>query len=219
MCTLADSFLFVGTKLAPSNVDRLKQIIVTRDDQARLLGYPNYATWAIKDNMAKTPKAVEDLLNKVQSRLSLAADQDAERLKAYKKKDTGKAEFLFPWDGSYYGKISTAKEFGTNPDFVKEFFPAVQTLRKVLDLYSKLFSLKFVRIQGKDGDALSPTGKAGDLLWHPDVELYAVWEGKGDDFVGYLYLDVFYREGKRGSAFMMPVVPGYETKDGKRHYP
>lgn len=215
---VADMILISGEKIAPSNVETMKQAIVVRDEQARLLDYPNYATWEIKDNMAKTPKTVNDFLNGVQSKVTPTADRQSQHLRSYKKNDTG-SDYFFGWDGGYYQRISTEREFKADPEFVKEFFPAVQTIRKVLDLYSNLFSLKFVKIEGKDSDALSPTGKGDDLLWHPDVELYAVWEGKGDGFVGYLYLDIFFRDTKNQGAFMQPVVQGYQMKDGTRHYP
>lgn len=98
-----------------------------------------------------------------------------------------------------------------------------------MDLYAQLFGLRFVRIDGKDSDQMSPSGNGSDLVWHPDVELYAVWNDgyqptdgqiEDDGFVGYLYLDLFYREGKKGSgAFELGLDNGFEHADGSRYYP
>jgi len=71
--------------------------------------------------------------------------------------------------------------------------------------------LKFVEIVGADRDAISPTGNGTDIVWHPDVILYSVWddEGEGSGFVGYLYLDLHPRDGKYGHAANFGLHPGY----------
>jgi Zn-dependent oligopeptidase len=36
--------------------------------------------------------------------------------------------------------------------------------------------------------------------WHPDVELFSVYDAKSEDFVGQFYLDMHPREGKYSHA-------------------
>lgn len=90
-------------------------------------------------------------------------------------------------------------------------------------MYSDIYSFDFRKIEGDDLTRLSPTGNAKDLVWHDDVQIYTVWEATNgtdqSDFVGYLYLDLYYREGKAPGAYMLPLEPGYIKPNGDRHYP
>lgn len=213
---------------APDNVERLKKAADLRDEQARMLGAANYATSVISSNMAKTPEAVHKLLDDVQEKVTPAARKKIEHLKELKKNETGNADHYFIWDNGYYQTVSTQREYNVDSDKVKEYFPSVPTVQAILDLYEVLFHLQFVKIEkGKDMDELSPNGKGEDLIWQEDVEMYAVWDSDSQDdyasddgeFVGYLYLDLFQREGKTAGAFEYPIDPGFMKKDGTRHYP
>ena len=49
------------TRGGQENVDLLEQAIALRDEQARLLGYPNFSAYTLADRMAATPaRAAED---------------------------------------------------------------------------------------------------------------------------------------------------------------
>ncbi|CAK7221365.1 hypothetical protein SEUCBS140593_004546 [Sporothrix eucalyptigena] len=64
----------------------------------------------------------------------------------------------------------------------------------MLKLFSRCLELRFDRV---------PPEHAASSSWHEDVETWAVWdEGQksGDEFVGYLYVDLLARPNKyRGS--------------------
>ena len=77
------------------------------------------------------------------------------------------------------------------------------------NFFEELFGLQFVEILGEDRAAVAPTGKGGDIVWHDDVQVFSVWndEGEGSGFVGYLYLDLFPREGKYGHAANFNLQP------------
>jgi metallopeptidase MepB len=76
------------------------------------------------------------------------------------------------------------------------------TINGMLKIFEELFGMAFVEVVGKDRDAISPTGKGDDIVWHPDVQVFSVWdsEDEGSGFIGYLYLDLFPRDGKYGHA-------------------
>jgi metallopeptidase MepB len=66
-----------------------------------------------------------------------------------------------------------------------------------------------VEITGEERDKIAPTGKGNDIVWHEDVQVFSVWdeEAQGSGFVGYLYLDLFPREGKYGHAANFNLQP------------
>ncbi|USW49502.1 Putative peptidase M3A/M3B catalytic domain, neurolysin/Thimet oligopeptidase, domain 2 [Septoria linicola] len=212
----------------PENVGRLKKAVVLRDESARLQGAPNFATHRIQENMAKTPEAVHKLLDDTQARVKSTVERRIDHLKELKESETGTPDPIFLWDFGYYSILSNEREYNLSNEKIKEYFPSEPTMRAILDLYAELFHLQFVKIEEKDGNELSATGKAEDLVYAPDVELYSVWNDEAwsphrkrsdEDFVGYLYLDMYRRDGKPGGAYTVPIENGFSKEDGSRHFP
>lgn len=67
-----------------------------------------------------------------------------------------------------------------------------------LNLLSYMFGLSFYVV--KDDE---------NIVWHPDVEVIAIHEdpSHGSDFLGYLYLDFYCRDGKFQSASCFNLQP------------
>jgi metallopeptidase MepB len=112
-------------------------------------------------------------------------------------------------------------EYSIDETKVAEYFPLQTTVAGMLRIFEEIFGFVFVEIKPEDRAALSPTGKGEDITWHEDVILFSVWDdaSEGDDFVGYLYLDLHPRQGKYGHAANFGLQPGYLRKDGSRRYP
>ncbi|GIZ45789.1 hypothetical protein CKM354_000894200 [Cercospora kikuchii] len=218
--TTRKAIAVAGDLVAPSNVGRLEEALALRDEQARLAEQPNYSTWTLTNMMAKTPAAVQDLQQKVQDAMTPKLPKEIETLKQMKNKTGGDASHLYRWDVGLYSRLVIEEASTLDLDKQKEYFPAAQTVHRILDLYAELFGIKFVKIAGQDLDELSPTGNGTELTWHPDVELFAVWDStSSEEFLGYLYLDAYFREGKRDNAYMIPLEPGFCKDSGERHYP
>ncbi|THX16098.1 metallopeptidase MepB [Aureobasidium pullulans] len=210
------------------NVPLFKEAIVLRDEAARILGYPNHATFRIEDKMAKTPATVDDFLGDLRTRLSPGGVDEIKKLKTLKEKDfkdrgveqqnDGK---YYLWDHRYYDTLMLEHEYQLEQEAIAEYFPLETTIRGMLQIFEELFGLAFVQVTGKDRDSISPTGKGDDIIWHPDVQVFSVWddEGEGSGFVGYLYLDLHPRDGKYGHAANFNLQPGYIDENGKRRYP
>ena len=58
-------------------------------------------------------------------------------------------------------------------------------------------------------------GADGPLVWHPDVQMYSVWNIDGsEEPLGYAYLDFFPRDGKYTHAGHYPLQKvSFETLD------
>lgn len=209
------------------NVPLFREAIILRDEAARILGYPNHAAFRVEDKMAKTTKTVDDFLGDLRTRLAPGGLTELKKLKALKDADIkadgskGGDGHYFLWDSRYYDNLMLEKEYSLDQEAIAEYFPIETTIRGMLRIFEELFGLAFVEITGADRDKLSETGKGDDIVWHPDVQVFSVWDnaGEGEGFVGYLYLDLHPRPGKYGHAANFNLQPGYITENGTRRYP
>ncbi|EPS27259.1 Saccharolysin [Penicillium oxalicum] len=204
------------------NVPLFREAIILRDEAARLLGYPNHAAFRIEDKMAKTPETVNKFLGDLRSRLTAGGKREIQTLMDLKKSTDPKADGrYFLWDHRFYDRLMLEKDYSLDQQLIAEYFPLQTTIQGMLEIFEELFGLAFVEVVGEDRAAIAPTGKGDDIVWHEDVQVFSVWddEGEGSGFVGYLYLDLFPREGKYGHAANFNLQPGFIDAEGKRRYP
>lgn len=110
------------------NMALFKEAIVLRDEAARLLGYPNHASFRIEDKMAKTAETVNDFLADLRRRLVDGGKKEKEHLLELKKTDLeargepfdGK---FYLWDNRFYDRIMIEKEYSIDENKVAEYFP------------------------------------------------------------------------------------------------
>ena len=203
------------------NIELFKEAVVLRDEAARLLGYPDHATFRIEDKMAKTPKTVNDFLGDLRTRLAPGGLKEIEKLKELKKGETGSADRYFLWDHRFYDTLMLERDYQLDQNRIAEYFPLQTSIEGMLKIFEELFGLVFVKVDGEDRAAISQSGKGDDIVWHPDVQVFSVWddEGEGNGFVGYLYLDLHPRDGKYGHAANFNLQPGFMHANGTRRYP
>ena len=211
-----------------TNVPLFKEAITLRDEAARLLDYPNHAAFKIEDKMAKTPKFVDDFLGDLRTRLTPGGNSERKALAALKEQDL-KSRFpdqsfdghYYLWDQRFYDRLMLEKDYALDQEKLAEYFPLQNCIRGMLKIFEHLFGLVFIEVVDSDRAAISPSGNASDVTWHPDVQVFSVWDSKeeGSSFVGYLYLDLHPREGKYGHAANFNIQPGFIREDGSRHYP
>lgn len=181
------------------NVPLFREILLLRDETARMLGYRDHASLKTADKMMQTPQAVGALLSDIREAVAPLAAQDVDELLKIKKDETESlgtsAEELYFWDLSYYSTRRSEKE-GQQSGSVSEYFELNTTLKKLLDMFEQLFGAQFRRV-----DTRRPDGTDDALVWHEDVQMYAVWNvDDPEEFLGYAYLDFFPRDGKNSHA-------------------
>ncbi|KAJ1962835.1 metalloendopeptidase [Dipsacomyces acuminosporus] len=194
----------------PENIPLLQEAVELRLEAAKLLGYKTHAEYVLEEHMAKTPKAVLDFEKDLRERLNVLADKEIAEIEELKKADKAAAgepyEGLFSWDFRYYTNLVKERKHNISDEEVKQYFPMKEVTHGILDIYQRMLSLRFVKV-----DSLP--------VWHPDVDMYEVWEATDDKFVGHFYLDLYPREGKYNHAAVWSIRTGYERPDGSRQYP
>ena len=196
------------------NISIFKEVIILRQEAAHLIGYTSHAAFRLEAKMAKKPETVDSFLQDLRSRLIDSGQKEIDQLKQIKKADLeSRGESFdgrfFLWDQSFYNRMMMENQHSVNGQKIKEYFPLQTTIRGMLVLFQELFGLVFREITGVQRDELAESRNGSDLVWHEDVELFSVWDDdvQGGDFLGYLYLDLFSRDGKYGNASNFNLQP------------
>lgn len=169
------------------NNEKLKRIANLRLEKANLLGYKTFADYALEDTMAKNPKGVYDLLNKLWiPALEKAKEEEAE-IKKMMEADgiTGDVQ---PYDWRYYTEKIRKAKYDLDEQEVKPYLSLENVQNGVFGVCEKLYGLKFEKVENAP-------------VYHPEATLWKVSEKNGDH-VGVLYMDFFPRASKRGGAWM-----------------
>ena len=165
-----------------ANIDTL---LALRNEEARLLGYRNFAEVSLVPKMAQTPEEVIGFLHDLARRARPFAEKDLIELRAFAATELGLAT-LESWDVSYASEKLREQRYAFSEQEVKQFFPEPKVIDGLFRLIQTLFRVTITA-------DMTPT-------WHPDVKFFRIErDGK---LVGQFYLDLYARTGKRGGAWM-----------------
>lgn len=185
------------------NKEVIVRLLKLRQQKAKLLGYPNYASYAIADRMAEKPENVYNLLNRVMVPALQKAKAEEAELVVLLRKDIPGAE-LEPYDWRYYSEKMMKKKFSFNEEEVKPYLQLENVRKGVFFVANKLYGITFTQV--KDAP-----------VYYPGVTL---WECKDENgsHLGVLYLDFHPRAGKKSGAWC-GSYRGQSYKDGIRVAP
>lgn len=171
-----------------NNFEIVKHIVNLRRELAQLLGYRNYADYALRRRMAENEKNVYNLLNQlIENYLPKAKEEVAEVANKAKELEGNDFE-LMPWDFSFYSQKLKQERYDYDPDMLRPYFELSQVQKGVLGLATKLYGITF-----KKNDTLP--------VYQDDVIAYDVHDKNGD-FLAVLLVDFFPRKNKKGGAWM-----------------
>jgi len=188
---------------ASDNKAVINKIMKLRTQKAQLLGFTTSAEFVLDDTMAKTPKAVYDLLKTVWTPAVAKAKEETAELQ--KLMDfQGKGEKLEPWDWWYYSERLRKAKYNLEEEALRPYFKLENVRQGVFGLATKLYGLKFKKLSDMP-------------VYNPDVEVFEVSDVDGS-LIGILYTDYFPRAGKRAGAWMNNITDQYK-KDGMNHRP
>jgi peptidyl-dipeptidase Dcp len=165
----------------------IREILTLRAEQARLLGYDNFAAYRLDDTMAKSAEAVARLLSQVWEPAKRKAKVERGELQALARQE-GMNAAIEPWDWRYYAERVRKAKYDIDEAEVKPYFVLDNMVRALFDTATRLFGVSFA--------------ERSDLkLYHPDVRAYEVHDAEGRH-VGLFLHDNFARSGKQSGAWM-----------------
>jgi len=176
----------------PANDGVLRNLINKRDELAKLVGRPNYATLNFEDRMLNSPQEVQSLLDQMNAAARPAAERDMEKKLAALQKLQPGATKLEPWDNAYVSRIVQKESYGYDRQEARNYFNYDQTRDGILKLTEDMF-----------GVDIRPWSTP---KWDNLVEAYEMYDhGK---LIGRFYFDSHPRPGKYEHANAVPLRAG-----------
>jgi len=197
--TLWEAWTARGTHQgAHDNMPIIHEIMALRAEQARLLGYENFAAYRLDDSMAKTPVAVESLLQQVWGPANAKAHEELVKLEKVARGE-GLNDPIEPWDWRYYAEKVRQAEYDLDEAEVKPYFVLDNMVQAAFDTARRLFDITF-------------TERSALPVYHSDVRFWEVRDSVGNH-IGLFLHDNFARPGKRSGAWSSRYRD-QETLDG-----
>lgn len=167
------------------NTSLIKDILKLKQEEARMLGFKNYAELSLATKMADTPKQVTEFLDTLAQRAKPYAEKDKQELLAYAKK-LG-IDDMQAWDVGYVSEKLREDKYAFSDQEVKQYFSESKVLAGLFKVVETIFGLQ-VR-------------KADAPVWHADAAFYEISDAQNKP-IAYFYLDLYARNNKRGGAWM-----------------
>ncbi|MDG4707635.1 peptidyl-dipeptidase Dcp [Enterobacter hormaechei] len=166
----------------------IRRLTALRARQAQLLGFDNYASWSIADQMAKTPEAaLEFMRGIVPAARGRAALEQADIQKVIDDEQGGFT--VQAWDWAFYAERVRSAKHALDESQIKPYFALNTVLEDgVFWTATQLFGIRFVE-------------RFDIPVYHPDVRVWEIFDHTGEG-MALFYGDFFARDSKAGGAWM-----------------
>lgn len=190
-----------NSRAAATNLQVLKDILITRNEIANLLGYKTFAEYQTEIRMVQKPSTVWNFENKLLEKVKVKAKQDyAELLQA--KKDhlhDNSVTTVEGWEGSFYRNILLKTKYNLDQEKLKEYFEINNVLDGIFKVSQQLYNVTFKEV-------------ANPSVWYQDAKMFEVWDnGK---VIGKFYIDLHPRKDKFTHAACFGITKGKLTNQG-----
>ena len=185
---------------AYNNETNVLHITQLRQARASLLGYPNYATFALEERMAETPEKVMTFLNEQLAKDKPQAIKELEELKTF----SGLTDFQ-QWDFAYYAEKLKQERYQIDDSLLKPYLALEKAVEGMFAVAHKLYGLHFTLTEEVE-------------KYHPEVQTYKVTDENGN-YLALFYTDFFPRAGKRNGAWMTSYKEQYRDEQGNDSRP
>ncbi len=186
-----EAWITRASELGPSagqfdNNPVIAEILPLRHELARLVGFKNFAEYALATRMAKSSKQVLTFLEDLARRCLPAARQEFSDLEEF----AGRK--LNAWDMAFYSERLQESRFKVSQEALRPYFPLPKVLDGLFALIRRLYGIT-VRERTAVG------------VWHPSVRYYDLLDAE-DRVVAGFFLDPYSRTEKRSGAWMDECV-------------
>ena len=174
------------------NSECMRGILALRQEEALLLGYPNYGGLSLAAKMADHPETVVRFLRDLASKARVFAQKDLADLANFAHEQLALND-PHPWDWPYIGEKLKEARYAFSEQEVKQYFPLPKVLAGLFKIVETLFEVDISRDEAP--------------VWNAHVEFYRIERvtAGARQLIGQFYLDPSARNGKRGGAWMDDV--------------
>ena len=194
---------FGSGKTEWDNTNNMLSQLRLKDEEAKMLGFANFAALSLAPKMAKTVVEVDQFLTDFAKKAQAHGQKDWQELQLFAK-DHLDLSSLEPWDMAYASEKLKQVRYAFSENEVKQYFPLPKVLDGLFALVQTLFGVKIEK------DSLP--------VWHADVQSFKVLSKNGKLLANF-YLDPYARPGKRGGAWMDDARGRRNLPNGKIQTP
>ena len=185
------------------NKEVVRKLVSARLAKAKLMGYEDYAAFALEDRMAKNSANVYKLLDEIWTPALAQAKRELADINAEIKKEGGNFE-AEGWDWRYYFEKAKKAKFNLDENEVRPYLKLDNVREGAFYVANKLYGITFTPLKDMP-------------LPHPEAQVFEC-KDKDGTHLGVIYFDFFPRASKRGGAWC-GTYRSQTYKDGKRLAP
>lgn len=185
------------------NTPLIRELLKHRHEEARLLGFGNFAELSLVPKMAENPAAVEKFLTELAGKARAKGQADWQEVLDYARQKLG-LEKVEPWDAAWVSESLRRDKYAYSDHEVKQYFTLPAVFNGLYRLVEKLFDVR-----------ISPDSAP---VWHEDVKLWKITSPDGR-LIARFYTDLYARPSKRGGAWMDSDTTYCVLPDGSARTP
>ena len=165
----------------------MDEMLALRHEKANLLKFSNYAELSLATKMADSTAQVVQFLMDLTHQAHQQAELEFGKLKEFAA-EVYHIDKVEPWDIAYLSEKKSQARYAISQEELRPFFSLPRVMGGLFKIINKLYGMTLEVVSDID-------------QWHPDVSCYCVKDA--DHCVrGYIYIDLFARQNKRGGAWM-----------------
>ena len=186
----------LGDKPDWDNGPLMQELLMLRQEEAKLLGFANFAEASLVPKMASSPAQVMSFLRDLATRARPYAQRDLDELRDFAKAAL-RLDDPQAWDLPYVSEKLKEARYAFSDQEVRQYLTLPRVLDGLFRIVDRLFGVQLVPAQAS--------------VWHESVQFC---ELRGDgQLIGQVYLDLYARSGKRPGAWMDEVRSRWARPD------
>ena len=192
------------------NRQLLLEVLDLRAEKARILGYPNAASYLLADKMAHDPQTVDEFLAGIMEAAVARAKAERADLQAMMDRDVKAGKLpegstIEPWDWWYYAEKVRSEKYDLDEQQTKPYFQVDSVRNGIFTNAHILYGVNFEELKDVP-------------VYNPEVRTYKVTAEDGS-LLGIFTTDYKPRSSKRGGAWMNNVREQYYDEQGNEVRP
>ncbi len=182
----------------------MDEILALKFEKANLLGFANYAELSLATKMAESTEQVVSFLSDLSRRAHKQAEDEFHQLQTFAKAEHHIND-VAPWDIAYLSEKKMQSLYSISQEELRAYFPLPTVISGLFTIVNKLYGMTMEEVKAVD-------------IWHPDVTCYRI-KDQANNLRGYIYVDLFARQNKRGGAWMDSSQSRRKLVDGTIQLP
>jgi thimet oligopeptidase len=188
-------YLAYDERAYPKNISLLADLLKRREELAQALGYKHWADFNAADKMALTSANIAQFIDQLDTASKPVADREYQMvLETARQADPSIAQ-VSASDRDFYYEQLRRTQFDFNSEEARPYFPYDRVQQGILDVASKLFSVRFEAVNNA-------------VVWDPSVSTFDVYDAGTGKQLGRIYLDMHPRPGKNQWFSNNPLLDG-----------